>query len=49
MPRPRMAGIEDIFLVLLGIALLIAPCGLHWPDLDEDLSFRRLLEGDHGQ
>lgn len=23
--------------------------GLHWPDLDEDLSFRGLLEGDYGQ
>ena len=22
--------------------------GLHWPDLDEDLSFRGLLEGDYG-
>ena len=27
----------------------ISPFGLHWPDLDEDLSFRGLLEGDHGQ
>ena len=27
----------------------ISPFGLHWPDLDEDLSFRRLLEGNHGQ
>jgi hypothetical protein len=24
----------------------ISPFGLHWPDLDEDLSFRGLLEGD---
>ena len=23
--------------------------GLHWPDLDEDLSFRGLLSGDYGQ
>ena len=23
--------------------------GLHWPDLDEDLSFAGLLRGDHGQ
>jgi len=23
--------------------------GLHWPDLDEDLPFRGLLEGNHGQ
>ena len=26
----------------------ISPFGLHWPDLDEDLSFRGLLEGDYG-
>jgi predicted nucleotidyltransferase len=23
--------------------------GLHWPDLDEDLSFRGILAGNHGQ
>ena len=23
--------------------------GLHWPDIDEDLSFAGLLHGDHGQ
>lgn len=27
----------------------ISPYGVHWPDLDEDLSFRGLLEGDYGQ
>jgi hypothetical protein len=27
----------------------ISPFGLHWPDLDEDLSFRGMLEGNHGQ
>jgi hypothetical protein len=27
----------------------VSPFGLHWPDLDEDLSFRGLLEGDFGQ
>jgi hypothetical protein len=27
----------------------ISPFGLHWPDLDEDLSIRGLLAGDHGQ
>jgi hypothetical protein len=27
----------------------ISPFGLHWPELDEDLSFRDLLEGDYGQ
>lgn len=27
----------------------ISPFGLHWPELDEDLSFRGLLQGDYGQ
>ena len=27
----------------------VSPFGLHWPDLDEDLSFQGLLEGNHGQ
>ncbi len=27
----------------------ISPLGLHWPDLDEDLSIQGLLKGDHGQ
>ena len=27
----------------------ISPYGVHWPDLDEDLSFQGLLRGDHGQ
>ncbi len=27
----------------------ISPFGLHWPDLDEDLSFEGILRGDHGQ
>lgn len=27
----------------------ISPFGIHWPDLDEDLSFRGLEAGDHGQ
>ena len=27
----------------------ISPFGLHWPDLDEDLSFHGLLEGNYGQ
>jgi hypothetical protein len=27
----------------------ISPYGVHWPDLDEDLSFRGLLAGDYGQ
>ncbi len=27
----------------------LSPFGLHWPDLDEDLSLRGLLNGDFGQ
>lgn len=27
----------------------ISPFSLHWPELDEDLSFRGLVEGDFGQ
>jgi hypothetical protein len=27
----------------------ISPFGLHWPDLDEDLSFRGILAGNYGQ
>lgn len=27
----------------------VSPYGLHWPDLDEDLSFRGLFQGDYGQ
>lgn len=27
----------------------ISPYGVHWPDLDEDLSFKGLLEGEYGQ
>ena len=27
----------------------VSPFGLHWPDLDEDLSFAGLLQGNYGQ
>lgn len=27
----------------------VSPYGLHWPDLDEDLSFTGVLAGDYGQ
>ena len=27
----------------------VSPFGIHWPDLDEDLSFRGLLAGNYGQ
>ena len=43
--NPRLAGgtAEQLS------RLEISPYGVHWPDLDEDLSFRGLLRGDHGQ
>lgn len=27
----------------------LSPFGLHWPDLDEDLSLQGILAGDYGQ
>ncbi len=27
----------------------LSPLGIHWPDLDEDLSIRGILAGDYGQ
>ena len=27
----------------------LSPFGLHWPDLDEDLSFQGIAQGRHGQ
>ena len=27
----------------------VSPFGIHWPDLDEDLSFAGLSRGDYGQ
>ena len=27
----------------------LSPLGLHWPDLDEDLSIRGILAGNYGQ
>jgi hypothetical protein len=27
----------------------LSPYGIHWPELDEDLSFRGLRDGDYGQ
>jgi hypothetical protein len=36
-PAEQLANIE------------LSPFGLHWPDLDEDLSIRGILAGDFGQ
>ncbi len=27
----------------------LSPYGIHWPELDEDLSFAGLIKGDYGQ
>ncbi|HEV7404019.1 MAG TPA: DUF2442 domain-containing protein [Chthoniobacteraceae bacterium] len=27
----------------------LSPFGLHWPELDEDLSFQGIAQGNHGQ
>ncbi len=43
--NPRLARGTDAQLNNIGIS----PYGLHWPDLDEDLSFRGIMEGDFGQ
>ena len=43
--NPRLAGGTDKQLNNIEIS----PFGLHWPDLDEDLSFRGIVEGDFGQ
>ncbi|WP_417908755.1 DUF2442 domain-containing protein [Candidatus Electronema sp. PJ] len=43
--NPRLAGGTPAQLNNIEVS----PFGLHWPDLDEDLSFRGLLAGDYGQ
>jgi hypothetical protein len=43
--NPRLAG--GTAQQLSNIEL--SPFGVHWPDLDEDLSFRGLLGGNFGQ
>jgi hypothetical protein len=43
--NPRLAGAADAALNHIEIS----PLGLHWPELDEDLSFAGLLRGNYGQ
>ncbi len=43
--NPRLAGKEHQHLDRIELS----PFGLHWPDLDEDLSIRGILSGDYGQ
>jgi len=42
-PRLARAMVEQLNNIEL------SPFGLHWPDLDEDLSFHGLSKGDYGQ
>ena len=42
-PRLESAPVKDVGLIE------ISPFGLHWPTLDEDLSFAGILEGRYGQ
>ena len=43
--NPRLAQGTDAQLCNVEVS----PFGLHWPDLDEDLSFAGLIAGDYGQ
>ena len=43
--NPRLAGGTPEQLACMEFS----PYGIHWPDLDEDLSYRGLLSGDYGQ
>lgn len=43
--NPRLAGGTPAQLNHIEVS----PFGLHWPDLDEDLSFKGLATGDYGQ
>jgi Protein of unknown function (DUF2442) len=43
--NPRLAGGTAAQLNRIELS----PYGIHWPELDEDLSFQGLLRGDYGQ
>ena len=43
--NPRLEGQSEPALSNIEVS----PLGLHWPDLDEDLSIRGILAGDYGQ
>ena len=43
--NPRLAGGTPAQLNHIELS----PFGLHWPELDEDLSLRGIAGGDHGQ
>ncbi|MCF6284391.1 MAG: DUF2442 domain-containing protein [Candidatus Hydrogenedentes bacterium] len=43
--NPRLAGASDTALDTIELS----PFGIHWPALDEDLSFEGIMRGDYGQ
>ena len=43
--NPRLESASDTELNEIDVS----PFGLHWPQLDEDLSIRGILAGDYGQ
>ena len=43
--NPNFAGASESQLS----NIVLSPYGLHWPDLDEDLSIRGITAGDYGQ
>jgi hypothetical protein len=43
--NPRLSSATNLQLK----AHELSPFGIHWPDLDEDLSFRGIAAGDYGQ
>ncbi|MCF6311714.1 MAG: DUF2442 domain-containing protein [Verrucomicrobiales bacterium] len=43
--NPRLRSASDLELA----DIELSPFGLHWPQLDEDLCIRGIMEGDHGQ
>lgn len=42
-PRLEQASHQDLNTIEL------SPFGIHWPTLDEDLSFEGIMRGDYGQ
>jgi hypothetical protein len=46
-PIAGNARLEDQPVAKLG-NIEVSPMGLHWPELDEDLSIRGILNGDYG-
>jgi hypothetical protein len=43
--NPRLEGKPEQLLSKIEVS----PFGLHWPELDEDLSIKGILSGDYGQ